>query len=44
MAYFRENDPEETRLQPPVRNSKEAQYDTQEYVDLILKNRKMFLN
>ena len=33
MAYFRENDPEETRLQPPVRNSKEAQYDTQEYVE-----------
>ena len=33
MAYFRENDSEETRLQPPVRNSKEAQYDTQEYVE-----------
>ncbi len=33
MAYFRENDPEETRQHPPVRNSDEVRYDAQEYVE-----------
>ena len=33
MAYFSGNDPEETRIQPPVRSGEGVRYDAQDYVE-----------